>query len=674
MPIDRKALVQRHNPHLTAYDLDAPLSVGNGEFAYTFDCTGLQTFLPTTIGSTPLCTMSQWGFHSYAYEEKLDQSNLVKELFPLQDRTIAYMTEEKNQEALFERLRINPHRLNLARLGFDFLQDPSHIHGIDQILDLYKGIAESSFVYENRTFQVETICHPSMDQLSLNIETSSLEKGDWDLLLSFPYGSHLIDASNWHAEEKHRSHLEKISPSLYRIERSLDDTRYLVDVLLSEDAQLEQKGAHVFAISSPTKDLQISIRFSQTVEDVPPPSFEATKKASQKAWEHFWQTSACVDFSKSTDLRAFELERRVILSRYLTAIQCSGSLPPQETGLTCNSWYGKFHLEMHLLHAAHFPLWGQPQLLQRSLGWYQKILVSARKRAEEQGYAGVRWPKMSDVKGNDSPSSIGPLLCWQQVHPIYYAELLRKVGVSAHDLEAMKEIVFGTADFMADYVQWDELGQRYVLGRPLIPAQENHHPMDVLNPTFELAYWQWGLETAIAWKKRFHEEVPTKWNHVAQNLAMLPVSSDRSVYLAHERCADTYTTFSTDHPSLLFAYALFPSKKVEPSIMSASLDAVLASWDFDGMWGWDFPLMAMTAARLGRRKDAIDLLLMDKKKNTYRSNGHNAQLPNTSLPLYLPGNGALLLCIAMMVGGSGIGFPGDGGWVVESEDFVGCEM
>jgi hypothetical protein len=35
----------------------------------------------------------------------------------------------------------------------------------------------------------------------------------------------------------------------------------------------------------------------------------------------------------SKDKRAIELERRVVLSQYLTAIQCSGSMPPQETGL-----------------------------------------------------------------------------------------------------------------------------------------------------------------------------------------------------------------------------------------------------------------------------------------------------------------------------------------------------
>jgi hypothetical protein len=42
--IDRKALVFRHSPSIHKLDPLSPLSVGNGEFAFTADITGLQTF------------------------------------------------------------------------------------------------------------------------------------------------------------------------------------------------------------------------------------------------------------------------------------------------------------------------------------------------------------------------------------------------------------------------------------------------------------------------------------------------------------------------------------------------------------------------------------------------------------------------------------------------------
>ena len=44
-PIDRHALVTRHDVVLTNFDTANPLSVGNGGFAFTVDATGLQTFL-----------------------------------------------------------------------------------------------------------------------------------------------------------------------------------------------------------------------------------------------------------------------------------------------------------------------------------------------------------------------------------------------------------------------------------------------------------------------------------------------------------------------------------------------------------------------------------------------------------------------------------------------------
>jgi hypothetical protein len=46
------AVVPRHNPVLRAFDTGSPLSVGNGEFAFTVDATGL------------LGTLSQWGWQS----------------------------------------------------------------------------------------------------------------------------------------------------------------------------------------------------------------------------------------------------------------------------------------------------------------------------------------------------------------------------------------------------------------------------------------------------------------------------------------------------------------------------------------------------------------------------------------------------------------------------------
>ncbi|MDD3996981.1 MAG: hypothetical protein PHH86_04640, partial [Sphaerochaetaceae bacterium] len=393
-------------------------------------------------------------------------------------------------------------------------------------------------------------------------------------------------------------------------------------------------------------------------------------------WGQFWAEGAAISFEGSRDTRAHELERRVILSQYLTAIQCMGSLPPQETGLTCNSWYGKFHLEMHVWHAAWAILYNHPALVERSLQYYRKIAPLARERARQQGYQGLRWPKMTDPCGADSPSTIGPLLCWQQPHLLYFSELLHHCTQSSERAKKYVDLVFEIVEFMVDYVQWDVETQRFVLGPPVIPAQENHPSESTLNPLFELEYFRWGIATAIEWKRRLKQDIPARWKHVLEHLSECPLDTVMNTYMAHEHCPDTYGSYADDHPSFLFAYGFLPSKKIDVKHMSASFDAVLKHWRFESMWGWDFPAMAMTAARLGRQKDAIDLLLLDSPKNTYMPNGHNRQGTSEALPLYLPGNGALLLAVAMMAGGwngstgNAPGFPDDGSWHVCHEGFV----
>ena len=142
-----------------------------------------------------------------------------------------------------------------------------------------------------------------------------------------------------------------------------------------QGAKFEHKadGGQILARGCPA--IEITLAFApQDLAKTDLPAFSAVRQAAADSWSKFWLGGGAVDLSQSKDPRWKELERRIVLSQYLTAIQCCGSLPPQETGLVQNSWFGKFHLEMHWWHAAHFALWGRPELLERSLDWYRKIL------------------------------------------------------------------------------------------------------------------------------------------------------------------------------------------------------------------------------------------------------------------------------------------------------------
>jgi hypothetical protein len=63
--IDRLALVNRNNPHVQEIEELSSLSVGNGNFAFTVDATGMQTFPEAYANGVPLGTQAQWGWHSF---------------------------------------------------------------------------------------------------------------------------------------------------------------------------------------------------------------------------------------------------------------------------------------------------------------------------------------------------------------------------------------------------------------------------------------------------------------------------------------------------------------------------------------------------------------------------------------------------------------------------------
>jgi hypothetical protein len=674
MTIDRRALVSRHNIRISAPDPLTPLSVGNSEFAFTADVTGLQSFPEFHQSGMPLCTQAQWGWHTmpnpkgYALEQTLTAYETGRGMATYPDDHD--LTGGPSDAGAW--LRANPHRLSLAQIGFVRPNGTAavenlamtDISSVEQTLDLWAGQLASAFELRGRHVRVETVCHPDQDILAVRVRSgllASQEIADWRV------------AEDWRSPSKHSTILNA-SAHRHDFERRLDADGYFAALAASPHKHVARLSEHEFVITSATNELSFVVAFSARSDIGEMPAFDQVRSAASAHWERFWSTGGAVDLGGSTDPRANELERRIVLSQFLTAIHCAGSMPPQETGLVTNSWYGKFHLEMHWWHAAHFGPWGRLELLERSLPWYKAILPIARDTAERQCCRGARWPKMAGPDGRESPSPVGNFLIWQQPHLIYFAEMAFRARPTSETLDQYASLVFETAEFMASYPVWE--GSRYVLGPPLIPAQEcyGRSRATLVNPTFELAYWWWGLETAQRWRERTGLPRNAAWENVKLHLSMPTVR--HGLYAAIE--SPPYLT-RTDHPSLVAAYGVVPpTPMIDPQIMRRTLNDVVKNWDWSSTWGWDYPMLAMTAARLGDRDLAIEMLLIDTPKNRYLANGHNFQRPS-SLPLYLPGNGGLLMAVAMMAGrwdgctislGNAPGFPLSGKWSVASEGLV----
>lgn len=678
--IDRFSLVTRHNVKLTEPDSLGSLSVGNGEFAFTADVTGLQSFPEFYEGGIPLGTQSQWAWHAFPNINNFTLSDVAQKFESCDGTSAPYAIQQKEgpAAAATDFLRANPHRLQLAQVGLLFKKkngDVATIYdlsNINQQLDLWSGRVESNYELEGVPVKVSLYALQDDDGIAARIESPLLAQGRLKAFVKFPYAKdcHVCPGSDWSNENKHTSSIDTSSDHSVTIARVIDSTRYFTNVNWTE-GNLEETKPHEFQIipSHSATSLDIAVVFSRDRRPYEV-EYKEVERYNMDHWRNFWTGGAAVDFSKCLDPRAEELERRVVLSQYLTKIQCSGSLPPQETGLTMNSWYGKFHLEMHWWHAAHFALWNRASLMARSLEWYRDAIEPATATATRQGYKGARWQKMTDPHGKESPSGVGAFIIWQQPHPIYLAELMYRDTPDKVILSRYSEIVFSTADFMASFLK--KRDSSYHLCHPLIPAQEIFKATETDDPTYELQYWKYGLTVAQEWRRRLEMPDNEEWNSIIARLAPLAVSD--GMYLPNATTPAAYTDdqFRRDHPSVLAALGVLPADgRIDNAVMKKTLENIMANWQWETTWGWDYPMMAMTAARLGQPHKAIDALMMDVQKNTYLVNGHNYQ--DNRLRLYLPGNGGLLTAVAMMAGGwdgstgNAPGFPKDGQWEIKHE-------
>ncbi|OQP61141.1 hypothetical protein A3860_05330 [Niastella vici] len=681
--IDRKALVERHKIVNTTADTLASLTVGNGKFAFTVDVTGLQTFPTTYKKGIPLGTQSEWGWNSFKDTAGYKRSEALK-AYHLNGRDVTYLvqwgSEGGRSKQAADWFRANPHRLQLGNLGFELLKKDGtpvsieDVQNIHQELNPWTGEIRSQFSIEGIPVDVLTYVHGSEDAVAAKVQSPLIKEGRLKVRLTFPYptGEWADHGTNYSHEKQHTSFIESSNATGAWVRHQLQTAGYLVGFSWNAKAVIAKKAPHEYLITPEKSNgvFEFTCLFTKQ-KTAAIPSFDVTQTSSQKELLAFWTNGGAIDFSGSTDPRAAELERRIVLSQYLMKVQEAGNYPPQETGLTYNSWYGKAHLEMPYWHLTHYPLWGRTGYLEKVMTWYAKVAPFAKAIAQRQGYEGVRWQKVVENTGEEVPSSVGAFLIWQQPHYIYFAELIYRNKNDKTTLNKYKDLVFATADFMASFPYYDKEKGRYILGKGLIPAQERYKAEDTYNPTYELVYWQWGLEAAQQWRLRLGMPRNKKWDEVLAKLSPLPVQD--SVYLAAESAPDSYTNpkYKTDHPSVLGAYGMMPkSTLLDTATMRRTFDLVWNTWTWPDTWGWDFPMTAMTATRLGLRDKAIDALFMPIKTNTYLKNGHNYQ--DDRLTLYMPGNGGLLMAVSMMVAGYDgspelPGIPNNGKWKVRWE-------
>ena len=185
------------------------------------------------------------------------------------------------------------------------------------------------------------------------------------------------------------------------------------------------------------------------------------------------------------------------------------------------------------------------------------------------------------------------------------------------------------------------------------------------------------------WRERLGLPREPKWDEILAKLSKPPVVEGLCVDAENAICPANFNPQQPPkgiypRPAWFEAYGCMRGDEVDRVSMRRTFDLIWKQvgeghrWLF---WGCDFPMMAMTAARLGRTKEALDILLSEHPNNVVLASGFN---PAGSMP-YLPATGGLLWATALMAAGwegdpdkPAPGFPADGSWVVKWEGLKKC--
>ncbi|OJD28927.1 six-hairpin glycosidase-like protein [Diplodia corticola] len=653
-PINRRDVVRNFNPtrNGSASSYDTPMQVGNGDFAFGADVTGLQTVVPWNI-------LSSWCWHNSSLPTTPGQTS--PEDFTGLDwwthgRPINYAQPNPAEAEISQWMIANPHRVNLARIGLAL--NSKSIEDVDiggplQRLDLFNGTLHSTFSIRGSTVSVETLADPASDTLGVKVQSKLLRNESLSVFFDYPYP---VDKNKFekfvgvfNSTSNHTTSLRNGRNSA-EIEHNIDATTYFTHIRWDGGASVRRlnASAHRYFLTTQGDSLTFTATFAPR-RSHSNSTYAAISASSSDWWSNYWETGAFLDLTTIPDPNATEIQRRTILSQYLLAVNEAGRDPPQESGLANNGWYGKFHMEMVYWHLVHWNLWGKQDLLDRSIGVYERFLPTSLERAAYQGYTGARWGKMSDPTGRSAPGEINSLLIWQQVHPFYFAELEYRQNPGNGTLAKWDPILTASAEWMSSYAFYNKTTGVYDLGPPMYPVSENTNPNATINSIFELSYWEFGLSIAAKWQQRQGKSVPLHWTEVADNLAPLPTANGS--YVTYEGAPNMWTDpdLTSDHQGLLAINGVLPPPpNIDLAVFKATVERVYQTWNFSLSYGWDFPLLAMTALRGGDAETAIRWLLDEN----FAFDDVGMPLGGSRVPTpYFPASGGLMIVVAMLAAG-----------------------
>ena len=134
-------------------------------------------------------------------------------------------------------------------------------------------------------------------------------------------------------------------------------------------------------------------------------------------------------------------------------------------------------------------------------------------------------------------------------------------------------------------------------------AGESPTARETWNPTYELAYWRMGSGDRRSDGGTAAAGAANQMGRgLRKKLAPLPVAG-RRLPGARELPADLHAERNGSSRRCSRPTACCPTPVIDRDDHARTLDKVMQGVALETTWGWDYPMVAMTAARLGERED-----------------------------------------------------------------------
>lgn len=356
----RRNVVRSFNPHRNASSATTPLQVGNGNFAFGADVTGLQTFSNFAIESS-------WAWHNFSLPTTPGQTSpsgrypVLAKLYDIKsaidftgldwwthDRLVNYDMPNPAEEDISNWLIENPQRLSIANIGLHFpgqkITEDDLLYR-SQDLDIWEGTIQSSFYHNGSKVSVQVWCHPADPIVGIQIKSDLLLSGHLGVFFDFPnsdtnkFDAPFVGVRN---DTTNSTVRVKSTPDTASFEHILDSNINRLAVEWNAEGSISGPlpGTNRFILTPSRSDTL------QLVADFKPASstnfsflaYESIAFASREWWENYWNSGGFIDLSATDNVNATELQRRIVLSQYLVAVNEASYNPPQGKAWNVFSW------------------------------------------------------------------------------------------------------------------------------------------------------------------------------------------------------------------------------------------------------------------------------------------------------------------------------------------------